>query len=36
VQLLPFCVQVVKVYVSVYSDARGKKRAMDRLKNLEG
>lgn len=28
--------QVVKVYVSVYSDAMGKKRAMDRLKKLEG
>ncbi|KAF5840038.1 ribosome-binding factor A-domain-containing protein [Dunaliella salina] len=28
--------QVVKVYVSIYSDPRGKKRAMDRLKRLEG
>lgn len=28
--------QVVKVYVSVYSDERGKIRAMDNLKRLEG
>jgi len=28
--------QVVKVYISIYSDPKGKKRAMDRLKKLEG
>eukprot|EP00983_Pelagomonas_calceolata_P013419 429476-Pelagomonas_calceolata.AAC.1 len=27
---------VVKVYISIYSDPKGKKRAMDRLKKLEG
>jgi hypothetical protein len=29
-------VQVVKVYVSVYSDDLGKRRAMDNLRKLEG
>jgi hypothetical protein len=32
---LPPCLQVVKVYVSVYSDDRGKERAIANLQRIE-
>lgn len=32
---LHMLLQIVKIYVSIYSDERGKQKAMERLKRLE-